>query len=96
MHAFQGDIFDKGEWVLEFLSYFRIFPQKSKFMMYVLHAYFQECYHTYRKCSNIIWLIFPLFSRHGLKTKSHAVLKETKTVRIIKVWKNYVCILISE
>lgn len=29
--------------------------------------------------------IFPLFSRHGLKTKSHAVLKETKTVRIIKV-----------
>lgn len=57
-----------------------------------MYAYFQECYHTHRKCSNLIWLIFPLFSRHGLKTKSHAVLKETKTVRIIKVWKNYVLI----
>lgn len=57
-----------------------------------MYAYFQECYHTYRKCSNLIWLIFPLFSRHGLKTKSHTVLKETKTVRIIKVWKNYVLI----
>lgn len=62
-------------------------------MMHVyMYAYFQECYHTCRKCSNLIWLIFPLFSRHGLKTKSHTVLKETKTVRIIKVWKNYVLI----
>lgn len=34
MHAFQGDIFDKGEWIFEFSSYFRIFPPKSKFMMH--------------------------------------------------------------
>lgn len=57
-----------------------------------MYVYFYECYYIYRKCSNLIWLIFFLFFRYGLKIKFYIVLKEIKIVRIIKVWKNYVLI----
>lgn len=42
MHAFQGDIFDKGEWVLEFHHILEFSPKKSKFMMYVYMLIFRN------------------------------------------------------